>query len=313
MPKSKKNHAPSHYFYGLAVVIGAVLIGVATFALANPNRFIDRSTEKVAASIFPLYDMARNIAGDKVEVVLILPPGASPHTFEPTPSTARELADVSAVFIIGHGLDNWSIKLAENSRGADIIPVDNNIDLLESDHDDEQEGDEAEDGQDPHYWLSAKNAIVIAQNIRDSLVKLYPQYSDEFIDNYESYILELQNLDREITERLSPLGNPNFASFHSAWNYFSRDYPVRQSASFEEFPGKEPTAEYLRTFANNVRRYNVKVVFAEPQFSTAPILPMAADLGVSISVLDPIGGVAGRDSYTSLMRYNVEQMESAFK
>ena len=197
--------------------------------------------------------------------------------------------------------------MRDNLKGKPSINdmVDKNIALLAS-------ADEDEGPVDPHYWLSVKNAILIATQIKDELTSLYPQYSETFNKNYDSYVSELTSLDQEITSRIAALKSPSFATFHSAWTYFANDYDVNIVTTFEEFPGKEPTAEYLKEFSDTIKNSNVKVIFAEPQFSTTQLTPIAEDLGIKIATLDPEGGgVEGVDSYIELMRYNVSAMESS--
>ena len=302
-------------------IILTLLLGV--FYSLNSNNFRNISDKpKVAATIFPLYDIVRNIAGDEVDTVLLLPPGASPHTFDPSPADLRALAGSHTLFAVGHGLDNWAMRMADSAGITEIVIVDKNIDLLEADddHDDEDEDEHDEDendndeyNYDPHYWLSVKNAIKIADQVRDQLTIAFPQSSAEFDANYQLYVQRLEMLDEQITSELSELGDPSIATFHNAFAYFAKDYPVTIAAVFEEFPGREPTARYISEFRQEVIRNNIRVVFAEPQFSPNALTPIANDIGVSLSTLDPLGGVEGRDAYESMMIYNVNQVIDAYR
>src|SRR3989344_4025831 len=92
---------------------------------------------KIAATIFPLYDLVRNVAGDEFEVILILPPGANPHVFEPTPADIAKISEVKMIFAIGHNLDNWALPLAEAATESQVVTVDRGIPLLESTHSEE--------------------------------------------------------------------------------------------------------------------------------------------------------------------------------
>ena len=117
--------------------------------------------QKVAVTVYPLYDIVRNISGDQMEVVLILPPGSSPHTFEPSPQDIQNLTGAETVFIISHGVDDWAGELAQKAGVGRIDAVDRNIDLLSA--------EENQTGANPHYWLSLINAQIIAQNVADIL------------------------------------------------------------------------------------------------------------------------------------------------
>jgi zinc transport system substrate-binding protein len=272
---------------------------------------LNTNQDKVSVTIFPIFDIVRNVAGDEVEVVLILPPGASPHTFDPTPQEIKEMVGSQAVFAVGHGLDSWVSKISESAGVEKTIIVDKNINLTTFELDDEDGSHvsgELLTNFNPHYWLSVKNANQIAGQVRDELVLLFPDKQVEITSNYKKYIARLNLLDSQITEELSELDSLDIATFHNAWWYFAKDYDINIVATFEEFPGEAPTAVYLKNFQEDIRESETKVIFAEPQFSTSPLEPIANDLGVSISTLDPIGGVNQRATYEDLMRYNLNQI-----
>jgi zinc transport system substrate-binding protein len=234
----------------------------------------------------------------------------------PSPKEVRALNNSSVLFAIGHGLDNWAFKIAESAGIEEIYIVDKGIDLLDSEeHEDEDEDeDEHEEYEnDPHYWLSVKNALIIAEQVKDELSNKFPEKNNVFEENFENYSKKLETLDQEMKTKLTLLKNPSIGTFHNAWSYFARDYPVTIAAVFEEFPGKEPTAKYISGFQEKVRSNNVRVIFAEPQFSPIALEPIAKDLGIKLSVLDPLGGSEGKDTYEALMVYNVNQIIKAFE
>ncbi len=276
----------------------------------------EKNTQKVAVTIFPLYDIVRNIAGEEIETVLIVDPGASPHTFDPTPDDLKRIQNAQAVFMIGYGIDNWAGKLATSLDIPKQITTDANVTLREftedDEHDDSEEENHIEGSIDPHYWLSIPNTIGIAAQVRDELSILYPEHKAIFEQNYNIYKNELETLDQEIRSEIDALPNKNIATFHNAWGYFADEYGISIVATFEEFPGEEPSAEYLREFTKKISEHQVTVIFAEPQFSTSSLEPIADDLGIRISQLAP-EGKSDITSYTELMRYNVHQITSAQK
>jgi zinc transport system substrate-binding protein len=292
----------------IAVLLLAIVLLLLLFTIHVVKNFplSVSNKDKVAATIFPLHDITRNIAGSAVGVELILPAGSSPHTFDLTPKQASNLSGSRAVFAIGHGLDSWASKLVATADVEKIVVVDKGIEFLAS-------SDTDEPGDDPHYWLSTGNAKIIAGEVRDELVVLFPEKADIFEENYLLYMGKLDALDAEIRASLSKLPNRNIAAFHNAWSYYAKEYGIRVVASFEEFPGKEPTPQYLAEFQDIVKQKGVKVLFSEPQFSTRSLEPIANDLGVSFSVLDPLGGVDGRESFEELMRYNTTQIVNALR
>jgi zinc transport system substrate-binding protein len=258
---------------------------------------------KVGATIFPLADIARNIGGEKVEVVTIMTPGASPHTFEPTFEIIRQAKDIKVLFKIGCGLDDWSQKVS-TSLGGDIavLEVFKGIALRQF-----------EDGSvDPHYWLSLGNGSIIAKNIADGLIGLDPANKDYYLKNLEEYQQKLATEDQAIRAKFSSLRNKTFVTFHEAWFYYAQAYGLRVAEAFEPFPGKEPTAEFLGHFIQTIRKENIKVVFAEPQFSPESIRQVADDLRLKVYIIDPEGGGTEQtSSYIDMMRFNTEVIYKA--
>jgi len=294
------------------ILILLIIIGIGVGIAYNRQTSQSSSDKKkVAATIFPLYDIARNVAGTEIDVMLVLPPGASPHSYEPSPEGIRRLQGSDALFYIGHGIDDWSTSMANSADIKYQIAVDKNVSLLKTTEKNNQEYKKSDNEINPHYWLSIKNAEQMATQIKDDLISLYPENKDVFTHNYDNYIQELQTAEKEFSATIQVLPNKNIATFHNAYGYFADEYGLTVVTTFEEFPGEEPSPDYLHTFTNNIKEHNVKVIFAEPQFSTRSLEPIADDLGVTISQLDPIGGVPGRESFIALMNYNVNQVTKA--
>jgi zinc transport system substrate-binding protein len=290
----------------------AILMAVAFFITGsvfflggqNLNPLVNKPT--VAATIFPLYDITRELVGDEFEVVLLMPPGVSEHTFEPDPQTMRAVSRAELVLAIGQGMDNWVLGLAQDAGVERVMTVERGIELLDyiADEHDEDEGE----GMDPHYWLSLLNAVEIARNISDELSRLKPESAAVFEANYLSYREKLLALHQEGLRLRQESGVRSLATFHQAWEYFAQEFEMEVVATFEPFPGQEPSPQYVREFQNSVRRYNLSRIYAEPQLSDAGIRAIAKDLGVEIVSLDPVGGNSGRDTYLKLMEYNIKQV-----
>ncbi len=301
----------------LFVLLLTILIGTGSFLYRqNADKQQESQPRKVAVTIFPLYDIVRNIAGKEVQTVLVLDPGASPHSFDPSPEDIRKIQGADAIFMIDYGIDQWSSTLAQSADIKKQIIVDKNVTLREFSDDDHQEeaadGNQGEEGFDPHYWLSVNNARGIASQVKNELSMLYPEYEQSFETNFIQYEAELTQLDEEIRSKISLLENKNIATFHNAWGYFDEEYGITIVATFEEFPGEEPSPEYLQEFTEKVKESGVTVIFAEPQFSTSSLEPIAKDLNIRISQLAP-EGMTGINSYTELMRYNVNQITQALQ
>jgi ABC-type Zn uptake system ZnuABC Zn-binding protein ZnuA len=266
---------------------------------------------KVAATIFPVYEIVRQVAGGSVDVVLLLPPGASPHTFEPTPAAVRNLAGAQTLFVIGHGLDDWAARTVRGAEVTHVVTVDSGITLRQF----AEAGSEATgpDTVDPHYWLSIANGMMIARTIAAEIQRLVPGRSDEVDRALAGYLTKLEAADSEIRRLLANTPSRHVATFHDAFGYFAAAYNLDVVATFEPFPGKEPGPRFIQEFQRKVRDAGIRVLFSEPQLSVEAIRPIANDAGVTISVLDPIGGVPGRESYVALMLFNAHQVAAALQ
>lgn len=261
---------------------------------------------ELAATIFPVADIARRIAGPNSRIIQILPAGASPHTFDLTPGQIRKLQKSSLIFKIG-GVDDWIDGISESLPHAVIISLQKNIALMPFreqglNHDHAATGVRRE--FDPHYWLSAENGSLMAQAIADALAKADPARAAAYKANLADYVRELAALHREIKKDLSGLKTNKMIVFHDAWRYFAAAYGLEIIAVFQASPGREPSPRDLRDLYARAKEFGVKVIFSEPQLPATSLEPILQDLGLELVVLDPLGGSSPGDSYVNMLRRN---------
>ncbi len=265
-----------------------------------------RPAPRVAATIPPLADIVRQVAGDDLEVVLILPPGASPHTFEPTAGIVRKLAGARTIFAIGHGLDDWAAALGRAAGAGPVTVADAGIALARN-----AGGRDTTSSVDPHYWLSCANAKQIAATVQARLAALFPERAGALEARRAVFAARLDAADAEIRAMLAPLASRDIATFHDGFRYFARAYNLHIVAVFEPYPGREPGPRFVREFESEIRRTGVRALFSEPQLPVDLLEPIAHDLKVTLSFLDPLGGVPGRETFLDMMRFNARQIRSA--
>jgi len=246
----------------------------------------------IVTTIFPLYDIAKQVGGDTIRVELILPPGGSEHTFEPTPKAQRAIEDADIIFSIGHGLDNWLYNLT--SDPSKILPVDSGIALKEDKE------------IDPHYWLTLENGALIASFMAVRIGELIPEQTEEIRLRTEAYLVLLASTDRDLKDRLSHLVQKKIVTFHDAWAYFAEAYGLEIVGTFEPTAGREPTPQYLFALKEIVVKNHLSALYAEPQFSSRGIESFIKDYDLTLAVLDPLGGGELTSSYIELITYNVE-------
>jgi ABC-type Zn uptake system ZnuABC Zn-binding protein ZnuA len=296
--------ARSRWAGALLVLMSCVPGGMLGSSLARAETASPKP--KIAATIFPLYDIARQVAGPVADVVLILPPGASPHTFEPTPAAIRSLGDARTLLVVGHGLDDWAARLAQGAGVPRLVRVDADISLRRYPGRDPA-------SVDPHYWLSLRNGKAIARTVAAELELLSPDRGAELRSSLAAYLARLDNADEQIRELLANLPSRRIAIFHDAFGYFADAYGLEVAAVFEPYPGREPGPRFVIDFQEKIRASQIRVVFSEPQLSVDAIRPLAHDLGVTISMLDPLGGVPGRESYVETALFNARQIAAALR
>lgn len=310
----------SSYTLLLALIALVTIGGLAYFASkpsANPSG--TQTQLKLAASVFPIADIARNVAGPQVDVVTILPPGASEHTFEPSIADQARLRDVEALFVVGLELDDWAGRSAQAANpNVEIVDMSEHVELrdyeagLHDEHEEDGEDeDHAEEGYDPHYWLSLANAQLIAEAIKDKLIELDPDNAASYRENYAKYRDELEQLKDESRSKFAALEEREIITFHNAFAYFAAENELEIVAVVEEFPGKSPSAAYIQEVGAVIEAKNVRVLFKEPQLSDEVVEALARDYDATVATLDPIGGVDGRTSYIGLIRYNVDTVVAA--
>jgi zinc transport system substrate-binding protein len=282
----------------LAVIFGAVRAVKKQQADESGGRI------KIAATIFPLYDIVRRIAGDRIETILILPPLASPHTFDPVPSKIKEISGSRLVFKIG-GIDDWVDSLSQLTSREKVVTVDRGVVL-------KKVGENAS-ATDFHYWLDPRNGEIIADNVYEELVGIYPEDQAYFRDNLNRFKKDIEETDRNIAGLMGRLSNKNLIVLHNAWKYFADRYGLEVVGVFEPHPGQEPTPKSLAELVRLARQKKVKAVFSEPQLSSSALSSLAEETGLGLYVLDPLGGVEGRMSYGALLLYNAEIIFNALR
>lgn len=269
---------------------------------------------KVIASIYPLGDFVKQVAKDKADVRVLLPAGASPHTFEPTPKTIKYISEADVFIKIGLGLEFWAEKMLKSSGNKKIITLDSSeglslIKLSEKDHKHNHSSSEF----DPHIWLDPLNVLKIIEKIQKTLSDIDPINKDFYKKNADAYKDSILRLHGDIEDRVKKLRIKEYITFHPAWNYFSRRYGLKVAGVIEESPGKEPGPKHIDSIIKEIKRIGSKVVFVEPQFNTKVASVIAKEADAKLVYLDPIGGQKGKETYIDMMKSNIASIERAMK
>ncbi len=300
-------------------VVALILIIVVSLVLLLQNSTSSRSNTSdnltVAATIFPLADIVQHVGGEQVEVIQLVPPGASPHSYEVTPQQVAQLQNTRALFIIDHGLDNWATTTAKGIKDLEVITVDKNIQLREfggEEHEPEETDPHghAEGSIDPHYWLTIPNAKQIARTVSQHLQELDPSHANVYEANLTTYLAELDTAEEELQSIAQNMPQKNFLAMHDAWSYFADHYGLHLVGTYEPLEGREPSLSDLQHLQSLVQTYDLTTFYAEPQKqSTSALSFLKKELGLHIKTLDAEGS-GGQKSYIDLMKFNINTLNS---
>jgi len=297
---------------------------------------------RVTASIFPLADVVRAIGGQHVEVDVLIPPGASPHVFEPSPEVYRRISESRLFVMVGAGMEFWAEKLITAGAGIKpcIIRAADGVELIQTagrdheprpygirssaeEHAPEQPPSDQEQpppehrhrSGNPHVWLDPLLVDTLAVRICRALSELDPGQAEVYSRNLSRFREQLSGLHRAIQQTVDRFGTREYVAFHPSWSYFARRYGLREAGIIQRSPGRDPTPRQIEEIVGAIERYHIRAVFAEPQFNPAAAEAIAQEAGVGVLLLDPLGGpdLPGRDSYIALMYHNLEIIREAMQ
>ena len=300
----KKIIYPSIVFIG---IIAALLIGC-----------IDNSSTEnigVLVTIVPQEEMLEFIGGDYVDVTVMVPAGESPHSFEPTPEQMTKVAQASAYFKVGSGVEFELVHMdtiLEQNSDLKVFDCSKNIAIVSfNEHygqEDYHEGEEDSDheGTDPHIWTSPVNFKKMAEVAYNGLVEIDPDHQEEYHSNYQAYISKLDNLHTNVSNMLQLYEGKSFMVYHPAWGYFGDTYNLKQIAIEEG--GKQPGPAGVAAIIEQAKNENITVVFVSPQFDTSSAEIIANEIDGDVVFANPL-----MTDYESTILRLAEDMASGFK
>lgn len=264
------------------------------------------------ASIPPLAAILREVTGDRAQVTTLLPPGASPHTFQPKPSQAKILATALAFFLAGPNLDKeWAGRLPARRQIEMVLLLPEEYRLTTIDeHQHAQTGHE-EAGIDSHFWTNPLAVRAMIPELVRLLAELDPQGREQYQANGLRFCDELTVLDQELANLLKPVQAQPFFLFHPSFQYLFKRYQLRLAGLVEPFPGREPSPKFLSDLTHRIKSTGATAVFNEVGLPVRPAEVLAEAAGVRLLQLDPLGGTPGLNRYLDLMRHNVRVLGQA--
>lgn len=304
----------------LAALIGS-LFGLPAAGAAAPN---------VVVSILPIHSLVAGVMQGVGEPVLLVPVGASPHTYAMKPSDARNLQAADIVAWVGEHLENYLERPIESLAGrARVIEISGipNLTLLPTrtggaferhDHDHDHDHGHAHANAadaDMHLWLDPDNARLIVAHVAAQLSAADPANASAYEANARKMEARLAGLDSGIKDRLKPIQQRAYIVFHDAYQYFERHYGTRMVGSITVSPDQAPSAKRLSELRQRIRKSSTVCVFREPQFPAPIVDSLISGTGVKSGVLDPEGAdlTPGPDAYFILMERIADSLAGCLK
>ena len=298
------------------IIIGTIiLVGIVAIVFygAQKNKSEQTSTTiKVMASFYPLAEFAKQVGGDRVEVVNITPAGAEPHDFEPTPKDVAALFSSKVFIFNGTGFDPWAEKLKPDleQKGVRTIDMSEHVDLIASEekHENEENPEEAEE-LDPHFWLDPVLAQKEVEVIRDALVRVDPSNNSEYTNNAAHYIEQLSILNDKYKNGLASCEIRDAVASHAAFGYLAKRYNINVVSIAGISPEEEPSPKRMAEISQLAKQKNIKYIFFETLVSPKLSETIAREIGAETLVFNPLEGLTNEEigtgeNYISVMEKN---------
>lgn len=280
---------------------------------------------RVVTSILPLHALAASVMEGVATPSLLVPPGASPHSFQLKPSEARKLQQADIVLWVGQSLETFLEKplrtLAKRATivevaalpGVETLPVREGGVWAEHDHDHGHEHGGGDRGAeiDGHLWLDPMNGAAIVRALGELLAARDPERADLYRSNARSEVDRLEELDRALASRLAAVKDKPFVVFHDAYQYFEKRYGLSAAGSITVSPERQPSAKRLGNLRRTIRERGAVCVFAEPQFKAPIVASVVEGTGARSAMLDPVGAPPlqpGPDAYRALLTNLAEDL-----
>jgi len=250
------------------------------------NNISEESNKPVIGlSILPQKYLVSSIADTLADVVVMVPPGASPATWEATSAQMKSLGDALVYFRIGHiGFEKaWMAKASEINREMKIVDLSENLTLRGMTY---NHGDHSHTGIDPHVWMSPGNMEIMAGKVFDELQKLFPQHKEQLERNYSALLDEIEDSKQFASDQLSACKGETFLIFHPSLGYFADDYGLFQAAI--EYEGKEPSPAHMIRIIDMARSKGIKVIFVQQEFDRRNAEIIANEIEGQVIVIDPL-------------------------
>ncbi|HSW64817.1 MAG TPA: zinc ABC transporter substrate-binding protein [Dissulfurispiraceae bacterium] len=289
---------------------------------------------KVVTTLFPLYDFARSIGGDKAEILLLLPPGAEAHSFEPKPSDVAHLAKADIFVYTNKYMEPWAEKMVKGASSSTLAIIDTSVGIRLAESADEHErqhehgvkdrkDDRAEEhghGKvDPHIWLDFRNAVKMIDAIRDGFVQKDAAHKEHYMRRADELKVRLEALDAEYAAMLATCKKKTLVSGgHFAFGYLAKRYDLKYTSAYGFSPSAEPSPRDLIRLSRLIRKQGVRYLFHEELIEPRIAETIARETGAELLLLHGAHNISRTDfdrgvTFLHLMERNFESLRKGLE
>ena len=318
-----------HFWTGRNRLVFAGLMAISllfqTSCSEKQNTKGKQHTLTVAVSIAPLFTFAEQLAPENARVSMLIPPGVSPHGYEPNPGQISTLAEADIVLLNGLGIDDVFRgplqRIGNEDRHvlvfADICGLaDNDKDKTDDHAGNAEQSEPAEHHHhdlqtDPHLWLDPGLVLKLIDPLREVFLQVAENDDQRLAikaaaEKTRNRVLEI---DRQYRERLAPFSGYAFIAEHPAWNRIARRYGLKAAGFLRLIPRVEPTPKVVDELVRQIKKENVRVIVVEPQFPSATADRLAELTGIRVVRLDPLG----EGDWFAMMQANLDSIVEGFR
>jgi zinc transport system substrate-binding protein len=278
---------------------------------------------KVVTTMYPVYEFVKQVGGDKVDVVMLIPPGAEPHDWEPTAKDIIQIKD--AKIFAFHGKDFEPVeKLLKKEVLGNALPLEVSKDVikLEAKHEEKEEehghSHDEEHKFDPHAWLDPLAVQQEIKTIAEALVSVDEKNAEYYKKNADAYNKKLAELDEQYKKGLAGMTRKEIVTSHRAFGYLANRYGFEQLGIMGLSPDAEPTPDKMAKITEFCREHKVKYIFFETLTSPKLAQTIAKETGAELLVLNPIESLTEQEmkdgkNYLTIMGENLVNLQKALK
>ena len=293
----------------LLIFSSLVLFLLAACQAATPpsnSEISEESGPRVLVMESFLADIAQNIAGERLEIEVLIPPGSDPHTFQPTPQDVAKIADSDMLIANGAGLEEWLQEVIDNAGGERLV-IEAALGIPSN---------PARPG-DPHFWLDPNHVIHYATQIRDGFIQLDPDGEAIYVENTNDYVAQLEALDIWISDQVELISPEQrlLVTNHESFGYFADRYgfviigTIVPSVS----TGSSPSAQQMVQLVEAIKDSNTGAIFLESGANPELAEQIAGEAGVVVIVDLRTHAVSPQEGYIEMMKYNTQAIVEALK